>query len=83
MSEGGGGEGGDGGGGGVDGGEVGGGGGSDGGGDGIDGGGEGMDGGGEEGGGSHNRSCILLGSLRLLGRQGLEIIVGERTMKGL
>ena len=30
-----------------------------------------------------NRSCILLGSLRLLGRRGLERIVGERTMEGL
>ena len=42
-----------------------------------------MDGGGEEGGGARNRSCILLGSLRLLGRRGLERIAGERTMEGL
>ena len=30
-----------------------------------------------------NRSCNLLGSLRLLGRRGLERIAGERTMKVL
>ena len=30
-----------------------------------------------------NHSCILLGSLRLLGRRGLEIIAGEKTIKGL
>ena len=76
KSEGGGGEGGDGGGGGGDGGEVGGGG-------GTCGGGDGLDGGGEEGEGSRNRSCILLGSLRLLSRRGLERIAGERTMEGL
>ena len=42
-----------------------------------------MDGGGRDGGGARNRSCILLGSLRLLGRRGLERIAGERTMEGL
>ena len=52
----------------MDGGEVGGGGGIDGGDDGMDGGGDGMDGGGGDGGGARNLSCILLGSLRLLGR---------------
>ena len=41
-----------------------------------------MDGGGGEGGGALNRSCILLGSLRLLGRRNLERITGERTMEG-
>ena len=30
-----------------------------------------------------NHSCILLGSLRLLSRRGLESVVRERTMKGL
>ena len=60
----------------MDGGEVGGGG-------GIDGGDDGMDGGGGDGGGARNLSCILLGSLHLLRRQGLERIAGERTMEGL
>ena len=60
----------------MDGGEVGGG-------EGIDGGDDGMDGGGGDGGGARNLSCILLGSLRLLGRRGLERIAGERTMKDL
>ena len=43
----------------------------------------GMDGGGREEGGARNRSCILLGSLRFLGKRGLEIIAGERTIEGL
>ena len=42
-----------------------------------------MDGGGGEGGGARNRSCILLGSLRLLGRRGLEKMAGGRTIEGL
>ena len=54
-----------------------------GGGGGIDGGDDGMDGGGGDGGGAQNLSCILLGSLRLLGRRGLERIAGERIMEGL
>ena len=49
----------------------------------MDGGGDGMDGGGGEGGGAQNRSCILLGSLCLLGRRGLEKIAGKRTIEGL
>ena len=43
----------------------------------------GMDGGGREEGGARNRSCILLGSLRFLGKRGLEIRAGERTIEGL
>ena len=42
-----------------------------------------MDGGGGDGGGARNRSCILLGSLRLYCRRGLERIAGERIMEGL
>ena len=30
-----------------------------------------------------NRSCILLGSMRLLSRRSLENLAGERTMEGL
>ena len=41
------------------------------------------DGGGREEGGARNRSFILLGSLRFLGKRGLEIRAGERTMEGL
>ena len=48
-----------------------------------DGGGGGTGGGGGEGGGAQNRSCILLGSLRLLGRQGLEGMAEGRTIEGL
>ena len=69
------------------GGEEGGGGGDGGGGGGEDGGGgstDGGDDGGDGGGGvALNHSCNLLGSLRLLGRRGLERITGERTMEGL
>lgn len=43
----------------------------------------GMDGGGGEEGGARNRSCILLGFLRFLGKRGLVIRAGERTIEGL
>ena len=42
-----------------------------------------MDGRGGEGGGAQNHSCILLGSLRLLGRRDLERITRERTIEVL
>ena len=64
----------------MGGGGVGGGGGTGGGGDG---GGGGTGGGGGEGGGAQNRSCILLRSLRLLGKRGLEGMAGGRTIEGL
>ena len=60
-----------------------GGGGTDGGEDGTDGGGDGTDGGGGDGGGALNHSCIMLGSLCLLGRRGLESLASRRTMEGL
>ena len=40
-------------------------------------------GGGGEGGGTQNHSCILLGSLRLLGRRGLEGMAEGRIIEGL